>query len=212
MDKPWGWDTEVWILALVWLTSTDNFTSSGLYELACHSQACFETLHFSHQAGSALIPWPGVQYWGQCLSAAQLPTTSNPPMTLLPPPPHPIFNPPHLISHFCPLVSHTVSCTQYRTPRFPVMPPSQQPVPKLGFSFPYLILCAWMFCLHVCLYTTCMAGACENQRGHQIPCNWNFRQLWAGIQVLGIEPWCSGRATNAPNCWAASPVPSNKPF
>lgn len=35
-------------------------------------------------------------------------------------------------------------------------------------SFLTLILCAWVFCLHVCLYTTCVLVLVEARSEHQI--------------------------------------------
>jgi len=37
--------------------------------------------------------------------------------------------------------------------------------------------------------------------------NWSYRQLWATMQVLGIEPGSSGRPASALNHWAISPTP-----
>ena len=42
--------------------------------------------------------------------------------------------------------------------------------------------------------------------GCQVPWNWNYRELWTAVWVLGIEPRSSGRAVSALNCWAISPA------
>ena len=42
---------------------------------------------------------------------------------------------------------------------------------------------------------------------HQISWNWSYRQVWAAIWVLGLEPGSSGRAASALNHWAISPAP-----
>ena len=42
--------------------------------------------------------------------------------------------------------------------------------------------------------------------GCQIPWNWNYRQLWAAMWVLGIEPESFGRAVSALNGWIISPA------
>ena len=49
------------------------------------------------------------------------------------------------------------------------------------FFLPIFILCALVFCLRVCL--------CEGVR------SWSYRQGWAVVWVLGIEPGSSRRAT-----------------
>ena len=58
-------------------------------------------------------------------------------------------------------------------------------------------LCALVFCLHTCLCWGC-----------QIPWNWTYRQVWAAMWVLGIEPGFSGRAVSVLNLWAISPAPN----
>ena len=51
-----------------------------------------------------------------------------------------------------------------------------------------------MFCLHVCLCIIYMSHAGGGQRvQHQIPWEWNYRQMGAAMQVLGIKPRSSGR-------------------
>ena len=57
-----------------------------------------------------------------------------------------------------------------------------------------LILCVWMFCLHVCMCT--MLG----------PWNWSYRQLWAIMWVLGNCLWSFAGAASAQNVWPASPA------
>jgi hypothetical protein len=59
-------------------------------------------------------------------------------------------------------------------------------------------LCTLVFCLHVCL--------CEGIR------YWIYRQLWAAMWVLGIEPRSFGRAVSAPNHWTIYLVPQSYIF
>ena len=39
---------------------------------------------------------------------------------------------------------------------------------------------------------------------------WSYRQVWAAMWVLGMEPGFSGRAVNALNHWTISPAPKAK--
>lgn len=71
------------------------------------------------------------------------------------------------------------------------------------FKFYFIILNIWVFSIHVCLYSLCL----ETRRTCWIPGNWCYRELWAAMWVLGIEPWSSGRA-NARECWVISPAPA----
>lgn len=43
------------------------------------------------------------------------------------------------------------------------------------------------FCLHVCLYSTCV-WCSEARRGSQISWHWNYRRLWTAMQALELEP------------------------
>lgn len=58
-------------------------------------------------------------------------------------------------------------------------------------------------------YVCCTPCACrvllEVRTGSQIPWNWSYRQLWATMWVLELEPGCS---TSVLNSWAISPVHS----
>ena len=53
------------------------------------------------------------------------------------------------------------------------------------------ILLSWLFIYHI------HALSAETKRGHCMPWNWNYRQLWASMRMLGIEPRFSGRAASA---------------
>lgn len=54
------------------------------------------------------------------------------------------------------------------------------------------------FYLHVCLCTTCVAGACRGQRRTQIAWDWSYRLLYVShMWILGIEARSSGRMTDA---------------
>ena len=59
----------------------------------------------------------------------------------------------------------------------------------------------FLFYVHWCFLT-----ACISVKGYRIPWNWSYRQLWAAMWMLGIEPWSSGRAASALSCWAISPA------
>ena len=48
----------------------------------------------------------------------------------------------------------------------------------------FVFMCMCMY-LSTCMCTTHMQEAAENRRRHQIPCNWNYRYLWAAL--LAIE-------------------------
>lgn len=52
-------------------------------------------------------------------------------------------------------------------------------VHKESITWTYFTLCTWVFCLHVCLCTTCVSGT-QKPRGH--------RHLWATIEVAETEP------------------------
>ena len=45
-----------------------------------------------------------------------------------------------------------------------------------------------MFCLHVCVYTTCMPNACGGQKRALNPWYWSSGQLCTAMWVLGIQP------------------------
>ena len=66
-----------------------------------------------------------------------------------------------------------------------------------------------MFCLYVCLCDPLMCLVpVEAKRRHLISWNWNYRQLWVTMWLLGIELRTSGRAVSALNCWAISLAPA----
>lgn len=46
----------------------------------------------------------------------------------------------------------------------------------------------------------------EVRRGHWVPRNWSYRQLWGAMWVLGTEPEASARAARALDPWVVSPV------
>lgn len=72
--------------------------------------------------------------------------------------------------------------------------------------FVLLILCVWVFGLHVCLCTMCMTGTCGGQRGQQIPWSWSYRCLGAAMWMLGTKAWSSARAPTALESWNISPA------
>ena len=79
---------------------------------------------------------------------------------------------------------------------------------KYFFSFIFI----WVFCLYVCLYPTCVLGARRGQSRYQIPWDWSYRWLSAGMCVLGSKLGSSAREASAPNCWGISPVPCGIDF
>jgi hypothetical protein len=71
-----------------------------------------------------------------------------------------------------------------------------------------LFLRIWVFCLHICMHTVCVCLVLtEARQGYQISCNWSYRQVWAAMWLLGIEPKSSRKAGSALNIWDLSPVP-----
>lgn len=46
----------------------------------------------------------------------------------------------------------------------------------------------------------------EVRRGHWIPWDFNYRQVWAAMWLLGIEPGSSERVASVLISWATSPV------
>lgn len=69
----------------------------------------------------------------------------------------------------------------------------------------HILLCMWMFCLHVWMCATCMSSV----YGLQISWNCCCRWLGAPMGVLKIKPRSSLRAASALNCCAASLAPSS---
>ena len=55
----------------------------------------------------------------------------------------------------------------------------------------------------IILYFMCI-GVCH---GCEVPWNLSYRQLWAAMWVLGVEPWSSGIAGSALNLQVISPAP-----
>lgn len=70
------------------------------------------------------------------------------------------------------------------------------------FFWSSLILCIWMFCLHLSLHITLMPRVSRGQK--RVPDLWkeSYRQLWAVMLVLETKP----RFSSALNCWALSLV------
>lgn len=57
----------------------------------------------------------------------------------------------------------------------------------------------YVFCLHVCVCTTCVPGAQGSQKRCWTP--WNWRWLW---WMLGSKPRSSARTASVPKSWATS--------
>lgn len=72
----------------------------------------------------------------------------------------------------------------------------------------YFILCASLLCQHTWLRTMCVTRCPRRwEKEHQIPWNWNYKELWTTMWDLGIEPGSSVKTINDLNCWAVSPIP-----
>lgn len=69
---------------------------------------------------------------------------------------------------------------------------AKSPTPKM-----YLFLCSCYACTYMSVW------------GCQIFWNWRYRQLWAAMKVLGLEPWSSGRIASALNPKAISSAQQN---
>ena len=78
-----------------------------------------------------------------------------------------------------------------------------------SFLLTLIILCAWVFCLHECLCTTCMPGTCRGQKMVSDALELEFGELWAFIVGAGDQTWvlCRNAAVSALNCCAVSPSP-----
>ena len=59
----------------------------------------------------------------------------------------------------------------------------------------------YVFCLHVCMGTTCVSGAQGGQKRCWSPWSWSDRWSWL---VLGSKPRSSVRTASVPKCWATS--------
>lgn len=54
-------------------------------------------------------------------------------------------------------------------------------------------MCIWVFCLNVCLSTTCMLDTCK------VSIPWMLHKVVCNYVDSGIEPGSCGRATSALN-------------
>lgn len=61
-----------------------------------------------------------------------------------------------------------------------------------------------MFLLYVYECFACMHHV---QRGHQMSSNWNYRQLWAATEVLGVKPESSAKTSALNHRVTISPAP-----
>jgi hypothetical protein len=67
-------------------------------------------------------------------------------------------------------------------------------------------------CVCVCVYTRVHAVSVEARRGHGIPRNWSYRQLWTHLAwVLGFEHRPSARAASTLSPPAPESLTSTKP-
>jgi hypothetical protein len=69
---------------------------------------------------------------------------------------------------------------------------------KFDYGEMGLILCVWVFCLHVC-FVPHVCSATETEKNVLDPWNWGYLWLWASIGVLRIESRSSGRTATALN-------------
>jgi hypothetical protein len=59
---------------------------------------------------------------------------------------------------------------------------------RFYYYYVYCIYFMCVFCLQVCLCTTCVPGTWGDQTRSQMPWNWSPRWLWAAVWVVGIAP------------------------
>lgn len=64
------------------------------------------------------------------------------------------------------------------------------------YHFIYLILCVWLFCLHVCLYPMCVPSAQRPEEGIGFP---GAEVMEAAVLVLRIEHGSSAGASDVLN-------------
>lgn len=83
---------------------------------------------------------------------------------------------------------------------------------KQPFRLCYLILHVWVFCLHVCLCTTCIPGAHRSHKRALDPWNWSYGWFWATMRFLGTEIGSSVRAMSVFNIWVIAPTPRTNSF
>jgi hypothetical protein len=67
-------------------------------------------------------------------------------------------------------------------------------------GFVLFVLCVWVFCLHVCLCPTCMAGVCEGQKRALDPLKLELQMLVNHYVGAGNQTTSSARAASAVNC------------
>lgn len=60
--------------------------------------------------------------------------------------------------------------------------------------------------MYICLPCTLLMSN-EVSRGCWVPKNWNYRQLWADMWMLGMEAKSSGKAAGLINQWAVIQTP-----
>lgn len=76
-------------------------------------------------------------------------------------------------------------------------------ITKMAKNSSFFISCSF-FLKCMCMYHSvcmCTTQIQEPEVGNQIPWDWNYRGLWAAMQVLEIEPG-SSIVASALNCWA----------
>lgn len=65
-----------------------------------------------------------------------------------------------------------------------------------------LLLLCWGFCMHVCLYTSCVLVPLEARIGYRILWDWSSRRMPAAMWVLELELGSSGP-------WTIPPAPNS---
>lgn len=69
-----------------------------------------------------------------------------------------------------------------------------------------------MFCSYVYIPTPHASLVLSgDRRGHYIPWNWHYKQLWANTSILGFELKYAARTRSGLNNWAISPAPKSVP-
>lgn len=68
----------------------------------------------------------------------------------------------------------------------------------------FIILGVWVFCLHICLWTTSACHLRSPERG--FVGSSHYSHLWSDMWMLRIKPRSPGKAGSALNSWAKSPA------
>lgn len=83
------------------------------------------------------------------------------------------------------------------TPSIPGLGKKRKEIFFFAISF-ITILCVWVFCLHVCLCTTCVPGACRKKS--LCPLRLELQKVVSHCVGPGNEPGSSGPSASTLNC------------